>query len=200
MNRRLFICAALAGAVQGEYPPLVLPVQLITDTRAKLTDAHLRRFSKIWAEATRDLGRCGIGILTTRTAAEVRRTPSGAPIFTRLAPNKINMVITDRIPTQWDSGRGLSGVTTRYQGFHLCVVALDHAHGHQIPLFSVNTCLHELLHVLLQDVYEGRPKGMAGEARELRVDLLATRLWLFQDGAAIRSAAELYVQRLRASR
>ena len=79
------------------------------------------------------------------------------------------------------------------------MVALDHAHGHQIPLLSVNTCVHELLHALLHDIFERRPDGLLGEARELRIDWYATRLWLFHDGAAIRRAAQAYVERLRSA-
>jgi hypothetical protein len=77
------------------------------------------------------------------------------------------------------------------------MVALYRAHCHQIPFLSVNTCVHELLHVLLQDVFEGRPKGLLGEAREFRIDWHATRLWLFHDGGTIRKAAQAYVDRLR---
>jgi hypothetical protein len=109
----------------------------------------------------------------------------------------VNFVITDRIPVGWDKGRALSGVTTRYRGHHLCMVALNHAHCHQLPFLSVNTCVHELLHALLHDVFEGRPQGLRGEAREFRIDWYATRLWLFHDGATIRKATEAYVDRLQ---
>jgi hypothetical protein len=98
---------------------------------------------------------------------------------------------------EWDHARALSGVTTRYQGYHLCMVALNYAHGHQIPFLSVNTCLHELLHALLGDIFESRPEGLPGAAREFRVDWYATRLWLFHDGAHIRKAAQTYAERLR---
>jgi hypothetical protein len=97
----------------------------------------------------------------------------------------------------WDRARALSGVTTRYEGYHVCVVALNYAHGHQIPFLSVNTCLHELLHALLGDIFEDRPAGLPGAAREFRVDWYATRLWLFHDGAHIKNSAQSYVERLR---
>jgi hypothetical protein len=200
MTRRQLLMAPVAGALYAADRPVIVPVQQIIDSRANLSPRQLQRFSDIWAEATRDLRRCGIELPWTRKASEIRRSPSGAPIFTGLLPHVINMAVTGSIPTLWDSGRGLSGVTTRYEGFHLCVVALNHAHGHQIPFFSTNTCVHELLHALLQDIYENRPSGLTGETRELRVDAYATRLWLLHDGAAIRSAAELYMRRLRASR
>jgi hypothetical protein len=182
----------------GQNRTLTIPVQQIVDGRAKLLERQLRRFADMWAEATRDFSRCGIQFDCTRIIADVRRSPSGAPVFQKLADNVINLVITDRIPTQWDNGRGLSGVMTRYEGFHLCVIALDHAHGHQIPFLSVNTCVHELLHALLQDVYELRPKGFTGEAREMRVDALATRMWLFHDCSTIYQSAQVYLKRLQA--
>ena len=187
--------APFTGALYAAERPLIVPVQQIIDSRASLSPRQLQRFSGIWAEATRDLRRCGIELQWTRKISEIRRSPSGAPIFTGLLPHVINMAVTGSIPTQWDSGRGLSGVTTQYEGFHLCVVALNRAHGHQIPFLSINTCVHELLHALLQDIYENRPSGLDGETREMRVDAYATRLWLLHDGAAIRSAAELYMRR-----
>ncbi|PYT25738.1 MAG: hypothetical protein DMG58_23645, partial [Acidobacteria bacterium] len=130
-------------------------------------------------------------------AGEVWRHSGREPEVTGLDPGVINFVVSDRIPIEWDNGRALSGVTTRYRGYHLCMVALNHAHCHQIPLLAVNTCVHELLHVLLQDIFESRPAGWRGETREFRIDLYATRLWLFHDGAAIRKAARIYVERLQ---
>ena len=64
----------------------------------------------------------------------------------------------------------LNGVTLIYRGHHICMVALNWAHGHQIPILSVNTCLHELLHALLHDIFESRPKNWTGNAREIRID------------------------------
>jgi hypothetical protein len=200
MTRRTFLFTATAGVGQGAQPALILPVQQIVDSRAKFSSAELDRFASIWAEATRDLRRCGIEVQGDRVSGEIRRSPSGTPIFKGLTPNVINLVITDRIPVQWDNGRGLSGVTTRWEGFHICLVAMDYAHGHDVPFFSVNTCMHELLHALLQDIYESRPKGFTGETRELKVDIYATRVWLFRDGSAVREAAQNYLQRLRAPR
>jgi hypothetical protein len=200
MTRRNFLLTATAGLSQGAQPNLVLPIQQVIDSRANFGSAQLDRFSSIWAEATRDLRRCGIEVQVTRTTGEIRRSPSGMPIFKGLAPNVINLVITNRIPVQWDNGRGLSGVTTRWEGYHLCIVAMDYAHAHDVPFFSVNTCMHELLHAILQDIYESKPKGFSGETRELKVDVYATRVWLFHDGSAIRQAAQMYLQRLRAPR
>jgi len=67
----------------------------------------------------------------------------------------------------------------------------------RLPFFSLNTCVHELLHVLLHDIFQPRPKGLQGEGREFRVDLYATRLWLFHDGIMIRKAAQAYLNRIQ---
>ena len=97
----------------------------------------------------------------------------------------------------WDNARSLAGVTTLYEGYHVCVIALSYAHGHQVPFVSVNTCVHELLHALLGDIFVSRPKWLESGAREFRIDWYATGLWLFRDGAAIRKSAQAYVARLR---
>jgi hypothetical protein len=182
-------------------PPVIVPVHHIVDSRAKWRREQLPRFwSHIWPEAVQDFASCGILLESALRPGEVRRSPGGRPIFVGLTRGVINFVITDHIPIQWDRGRGLTAVTTRYDGCHVCMVALQRAHGHQVPFLSVNTCVHELLHALLQDIYEVRPKGSAGAAREFRIDVYATRLWLFRDGAAIRNAARSYVERLRSER
>lgn len=99
----------------------------------------------------------------------------------------------------WDKARALAGVTTIYEGYHVCVIAIGYAHGHQFPFLSVNTCVHELLHVLLQDIFVKRPKSFQANEREIRDDWYATRLWLFHDGAAIRKSAAVYLDRLRSA-
>jgi len=177
---------------------LKVPVRQVFDSRAKSTPEQLRRFtSNIWPEAVRDFERCGIHLASTQVTGELRRSPAGRPIFVGLEHGVINLVVTDSIPLDWDGGRGLTGVTTRYEGYHLCMIALNFAHGHQIPFFSLNTCIHELLHVLLHDIFQPRPKGLQGEGREFRVDLYATRLWLFHDGIMIRKAAQAYLDHVR---
>jgi len=197
-TRREFL--SMAALVPAPLPtPLIVPVHLVLDRQAKLRSEQLDRFwSRIWPQAVRDLGRCGIHLQTSMRTADVLRPPGREPILTGLEPNAINLVITNKLPTQWDSGRALSGVTTLYRGYHVCMAALDRAHCHELPFVSVNTCLHELLHVLLLDVFEDRPKGLLGQAREFRIDTYATLLWLFHEGAAIRNAAQIYVDRMRA--
>jgi hypothetical protein len=49
------------------------------------------------------------------------------------------------------------------------------------------------------DLFENRPDGLAGQMREFRIDRLATALWLFHDGRAIRASARNYVERLSRS-
>ncbi|MBL8175610.1 MAG: hypothetical protein JNK48_13135 [Bryobacterales bacterium] len=126
----------------------------------------------------------------------MKRLPSGRPSFVGLERARLNVVVTKQLPMAWDKGRGLNGVTTMHQGFHLCVIALEYAHGHQIPYLSVNTCAHEILHALCGDIFENRPEGAEGAWREFRIDALATGLWLIGDGARIRTLAERYVRRL----
>ncbi|HYI94934.1 MAG TPA: hypothetical protein VEX68_15425 [Bryobacteraceae bacterium] len=198
MTRRAVLFLTAARSAPSADPPIVVHVLHIIDSRAKLKPDQLSGFwSHIWPEAVRDFARCGIEIQSRSISGEVRRLPSGQPDFIGLESGVINFVITDHLPMEWDKGRALSGVTTLYRRHHLCVIALNFAHGHQAPFLSVNTCVHELLHVLLHDVFESRPKSFYGAAREFRVDLHATRLWLFHDGAAIRQAAQSYVERMR---
>jgi hypothetical protein len=200
VTRRDFIFAASAAGLVPTVlqAPLIVPVHHIVDGRVKWGPEQTRGFwSHIWPEAVRDLGGCGIRLQSSLTPGEVWRPAGREPVISGLEPGTINFVITDQIPMEWDNGRALSGVTTRYRGYHLCMVALNRAHGHQIPLISVNTCVHELLHALLHDIFESRPKGLLGAEREFRIDLYATRLWLFRDGAAIRQAARDYVERLK---
>ena len=79
------------------------------------------------------------------------------------------------------------------------MVALQYAHGNQVPFLSVNTCVHELSHVLLQDIFVSQPKLLQTAGREVRIDWYATRLWLFHDGAAIRESAQAYLDRLQSA-
>ena len=202
MTRREFVSTAAAGAaVPFSSPvPLIVPVHRVVDSRAKCTPRQLRRFSSsIWPEAVRDFQRCGIQLQISEVTGEIRRSPSGRPVFVGLEHGAINFVITDHIPMNWDQGKALTGVSTLYDGYHLSMVALDYAHGHQIPFLSVNTCVHELLHVLLQDIFEIHPKGLPGYEREFRIDWYASRLWLLHDGATIRKAAQAYLDRFRST-
>lgn len=196
MTRREFF--ALLAAAGAPRRPVVVPVRLIIDGHANLSPAQLRRFwSFLWPQAAQNFESGGIHLETTAVLGEVKRSPGGLPIFEGLDRSVLNLVITDQIAIQWDRARALSGVTTRYQGYYLCMVALNWAHPHQIPFLSVNTCVHELLHALLQDIFEDRPSGLKGATREIRVDWYATRLWLFHEGTHIRETAQRYVERLR---
>ena len=198
MTRRELLLTAVGSVSRASESPVIVPLLLIIDRRARLRSDSINGFwSHIWPEALRDFARCGIQIQTRSVSGEVRRSPSGQPEFIGLEPGVINFVVTDHIAMEWDKGRALSGVTTRYRGFHLCMIALKFAHGHQAPFLSVNTCVHELLHVLLHDVFESRPKALYGAAREFRIDLYATRMWLFHDGSAVRQAALSYLERVR---
>lgn len=194
MTRRGLLFLPAAAPLQ---PPVIVPVHYLPDGRAKLNRDQTLLWQRIWAEAVRDFNAAGVHLKSVLKTGDIRRLASGQPDFTGLQTSVVNLVVTDRIPMEWDKARGLSGVTTLYRGYHLCVVALNHAHTHQIPFLSVNTCVHELLHALLHDIFRSRPGGFSGQSRELQVDAFATRLWLFKDGATIRQSAETYMERLR---
>ena len=199
VTRRGLLTSAGTGSLlrAASEAPLVIPLHHVLNSNARYETGQLSNFwLDIWPEAVRDFARCGIRFRTSRKEAEIRRSPSGNPVFTGLERGVINMVITDHVPFEWDGGRGLSGLTTLYQGYHLCIIAVGRAHGHQVPLLSVNTCVHELLHALLLDIFENRPKGVIGAAREFRIDFYATRLWLVGDCAGLRESSQAYLKRL----
>ena len=170
------------------------------DAKTPCPAEFVQRFwQRTWPEAFRDLGRAGIELQTTDATGDVRPTAGGRPIFSGLRRGAINLILTDHIPMYWDDGRALAGTSTVYESYHLCVIALRFAHPHRAPFFSVNTCVHELLHVLLQDIFVTHPKWREANEREGRIDWLATRLWLFHSGDSIRQSAKAYLDRLRSS-
>ena len=198
MTRRQFLATAAAAVPASS--PLVVPIHRITDAWAKCTREQFHAFwSGVWPEAVRDFERVGIHFECTDGPGQIQRSPGGRPIFIGLQRGAINLVLTDHIPRDWDSGRALAGVSAAYGGYQLSLIALRYAHRHQIPFLAVNTCVHELLHVLLEDIFLSRPKWLQANTREGRVDWYATRLWLFHDGAEIRRAARAYLQRLHAA-
>jgi hypothetical protein len=152
---------------------------------------------RIWPQAVRDFGYGGIQLETTDVQGEIKRSPGDRPVFVGLRPGVINMVLTDHVPMKWDTGRALSGVTTIWDGYHLCVIALNYAHGDQVPFFSVNTCVHELLHAVMQDVFLAHPKWYQPGTREASIDWYATQLWMFHNGRAVRESARVYLERLQ---
>ena len=201
MTRRQFVFTAAAVTGSASAPALLLvPIHRIVDSRARCSPEQRRQFwSVIWPEAVRNFSQGGIGLQTSDGPGEVRRSPGDRPVFIGLRRGVINLVLTDHIPMKWDNGRALAGVTTIHDGYHVCLLALQYAHGDQVPFLSVNTCVHELLHALLQDVFVSRPKWFQTGGREFRIDWCATGLWLFHDGAAVRKSARAYLGRLRAA-
>ena len=202
MTRRHFIFTLAAAGAGRSSPParLLVPVHRVMDSRAQCPPEQLHHFwSSIWPEAVRNFSQGGIGLQTSDGPGEVRRSPGDKPIFIGLRRGAINLVLTGHIPMKWDNGRALAGVTTIYDDYHVCMVALRYAHGNQIPFLSVNTCVHELLHALLQDVFVSRPSWFQTGGREFRIDCYATGLWLFHEGATIRKSAQAYLGRLRSA-
>lgn len=198
-RRALLTTAGGAATLLASSPPgLIIPVHRVVDSRAHIPADQLREFSeRIWPEAARDFERCGVRFDIESGPGEIRRSPSDDPVFTGLERGRLNLVLTDLIPMNWDRGRGLAGLTAIWQGYHLSLIALEYAHPHRLPFIAVNTCVHEILHALLLDIYEARPAGFAGEVRETRIDMVATRLWLLHDGAEVRESARAYLNRLR---
>jgi hypothetical protein len=201
MTRRAFVwtTAIAAGAVSAGQSAVTVPVHRIVDARARCTPEELRRFWwSIWPEAVRNFHSGGIELKTSDGTGEIRRTAADRPIFTGLERAALNLVLTDYLPLYWDGGRAIAGVTTIYEGCHLCLLSLRYAHGNQVPFFSVNTCVHEILHALMQDIFVSRPRWYETAGREGRIDSYATALWLFGDGGAIRRSAREYARRLSA--
>jgi hypothetical protein len=200
MTRRKFMAASFIAGVLPAPPAasVSVPIHLVIDSRPKWPPEQIGRFwSGLWPQTVQNFASGGIRLDVATAAGEVKRSPGGRPIFVGLDRAALNFVVTDQIPMLWDRARALSGVTTRCEGYHVCVAALNYAHRHQIPYLSVNTCVHEMLHALLGDIFEDRPAGVTGAARELRVDWYGTRLWLFHEGTHIRKSAHTYVERLR---
>ena len=199
MTRRHFVSLAAAVVSSGAQSAVVVPVHRVMDSGAPSSAANRQRFwSKIWPEAVRDFSRAGVQLQTTDATGEIRHTAGGRPIFIGLERGAINLVLTDHIPPRWDNAHALAGMSVLMGDYAVCLVALRFAHGHQIPFFSTNVCVHEMLHVIFQDIYLRSPKWYVEHNHELRNDSYATRLWLFHDGAAIRRAAQVFVERLRA--
>jgi hypothetical protein len=196
LTRRGFLHLAALALPQSLVD---VPVAIVFDADAKLGDWGTRRFWALWAEAVRDFGWCGVRLQTHERTGGIWRPANRQPVISGLEHGALNVVVTSSIPIEWDNGRMLRGVTTIYRGYHLCMIGLNRADRHRIPLLAVNTCVHELLHALMLDIFEQRPEGALGQARELRIDWLATRLWLFHSGSGIRESARVYVERLRAS-
>jgi len=200
MTRRDFLRTAAAAKGAASAGRLVVPIRRVVDARARVPRERLRYFwSNIWPEAFRVFRRGGIDLATEDAPGEVKRSAGDRPIFVGLHRGSLNLVLTDAIPMYWDRGRALAGVTTIYDGYHLCMVAMRYAHLNQAPYLSTNTCVHEFLHALLGDILVGHPKWYEVAERESRADWYATQLWLFGDGAAIRRSARVYLERLRKS-
>ena len=202
MTRRGFLASGLAAPSSAAAPDrLVVPLHRIVDGRAKIPPDQLRHFwPSLWNEANRDYGQGNISFEIADGPGEVRHSPGDNPIFVGLARGHVNLVVTDTIPMYWDGGRALAGVSTIHDGYHISMIALRYAHRNQAAFLSVNTCLHEILHVLLQDIFLPRPKWYQASGREARVDYYATLLWLFHDGAEVRKSGEAYLRRLHAQR
>jgi hypothetical protein len=199
LTRRDFIRTAAVAATGSRAPArLVVPIHRVMDGRARCSPEQLHHFWwSIWPEASRAFSRGGIELQTSDGPGEIRRSAGDRPILIGLRRGVLNLVLTDHIPMKWDTGRALAGVTTIYDGYHLCMIALQYAHTNQVPLVSLNTCVHEILHALLLDIVVTHPRWYQAGEREFRTDWVATSLWLFRPDNTLRKSAQTYLDRLR---
>ena len=194
---KLLGAVVTACGATGATGPLKIPVHRIVDSRGGCTPEQLHNlWWTMWPECVRLFSRCGLQLATTDELGEIKRSAASRPIFTGVRRGAINVVITRHLPLDWARGRGIAGVTTIWAGYHICLIALDHAHANRIPLIAVNTLVHEMLHALLQDLFVVRPTATEIEKHEWRVNWIATRLWLLADCSGVRESAEAYVRRL----
>lgn len=202
MPRRLWLASALAATrlLPGAVAPICLPVLRLLDRNARCSPAGVRRFHEtIWREAVRMFGSGQATFRVAGRSGEIRRYPSGRPLFVGLERAMLNIVLADTVPLDWDSGRGLAGVPVRSEGYDVIVISLKNAHPNRFPVLAANTLVHELLHVLLGDIFLARPDAFAKGWREAAADWQATRLWLLGGAPAIREAARKSVERLNRS-
>jgi hypothetical protein len=181
----------LAAAAASEAP-VTVPVRVVIDSRPKFTAERLAYWRGIWDQAWGDFASVGVRLAAVTTDGEVKRSPGDRPIFVGLDRAALNVVVTDHIPMKWDQGRALRGVAFRYEGYDTVLIALNYAVRHQVPFFSINTCEHELLHVLLGDIFEKPSGGVKEQGREYRIEWYGTRMWLFHAGAFVKEAARRY--------
>ena len=199
LPRRDFLLASVAATARAFAPArLTVPVHRVMNARARCTPAQYRRFWwRIWPEAVRTFANGGILLETSDDTGDIKTTAADRPILVGVRPGVLNLVLTDHIPMRWDVGQGLAGVTTIYYGYHVSMIAIENAHGHQVPYLSVNTCVHEILHALLGDIFVTHPGWFESANREFRTDAFATGLWLFHNGELTRRLAAEYLARLR---
>lgn len=195
MTRREF--AAFFPAAAAARDAVAVPVHRIVDAKARFQPGAVDRFWRsIWPEAVRDFGRGGIELQTTDGPGAVGHTAADRVFFVGLRRDALNLIVTDTLPLYWDQARALAGMTTIDRGYAVSLIAMRYAHGDRVPLVSVNTCVHEMLHAIMGDIFVTRPSAFQTSEREYRIDWYATQLWLFGNGAAVRRAARDFPRRL----
>lgn len=194
MRRRAFLASMLAAEA---HAPVRVPVLRLRNKLAPCSEAEFGEFvGSVWREAEQEFRRCGVVLDVVERECEIRKYPSGRPLFTGLERGVVNVVLTGDVPLDWDNGRGLAGLSTIYEGCHLCLIAVHRAHGNRAPWLAVNTVVHELLHLFLGDVFVPRPGTWDTHTREASVDWHATRMWLLGRDATVGDAAREYVRKL----
>jgi hypothetical protein len=174
-----------------------VPLLLMTNKHSKLKAEELSAFrSTVWDEAQRMFASCGVDLKLEERVGELLKYPGGRPRFIGLEKQSLNVVLTDQIPLSWDQAKYKAGLATRYEGHHLCLIAVRAAHPNRVPFLDVNSVVHEMLHVFLLDIFSKKDGILHGQDREVRVDWHATRMWLLRGDEAVRKAAAEYVKRL----
>lgn len=194
-------CLLGLAALPAANASVVVPVHRIVDAKARFPAGSLQRFwSSIWPEAVRDFGHGGIELATTDGAGAVGHTAADRVFFVGLRRDALNLIVTDALPLYWDQARLLAGMTTIDRGYAISLMAVRYAHGDRAPFVSLNTCVHELLHALMGDIFVTHPSTLQAVEREYRIDWYATQLWLFGNGAAVRKEARRFVAWLGSAR
>src|SRR5581483_2658954 len=159
MTRREFTLAPLVfAAAAPDAGRVAIPLHRIVDSKTRFSPGALERFwREIWPQAFTELARGGIDLQTTDGAGGIEYTAADRPLFIGLEKGALNLMLTDRLPIYWDNARALPGATTVDRGYCLCVLALRFAHPNRVPFFSTNTCVHEMMHALLLDIFVARP-------------------------------------------
>jgi hypothetical protein len=182
----------------GTPAPAVVevPVLYVTNKHARCSAVEVSRFrSVVWDEAVRVFARCGVLLRVVERTGEVLKYPSGRPRFLELDRRRVNVVLSDNVPLDWDNARYSPGIAAAYEGFAVCVIAMPRAHANRIPFLAVNTVVHELLHILLEDIFVAPGGLLRDHGRETRVDWHATRMWLFGADATVRESAREFMRK-----
>src|ERR1044071_5681974 len=90
--------ATLVARAATTAPLVTVPVDILIDKDAKLSEYTIRSFWALWAEAVRDFGWCGVFFQTRIRDAGMWRPPHRQPVIAGLGEGVLNLVVTNSIP------------------------------------------------------------------------------------------------------